>query len=150
MGLNIFRKIKREKNCFTHWLQILVNSTSLPPSWAAYFGNMAANLLPSCPFLQLLQFHFSINLYTLLHLLCLFPTSQLSTLTFIPNIPAWTITRENHTDQEEWSLFLCDRFAGSLEGKVQKTITKCCLATFEYMYICFINYWYITFFSWTH
>lgn len=67
--------------------------------------------------LQLLQFHFSINLYTLPRLLFLFPTSQLSTLTFIPNIPAWTITRENHTDQEEWSLFLSDRSAGSLEVK---------------------------------
>lgn len=93
--------------------------------------------------LQLLQFHFSINLYTPPHLLFLFPTSQLSTLTFIPNIPVWTITRENHTEQKEWSLFLCDRSASSLEGKIQKTIRKCCLATFEYMHICFMNYWYI-------
>lgn len=99
-GWNLFER-KKGKKKLPHTLT--PNSPQLKPHSHHHelpIWDMADNPRPSLPFSATSPISFQYQPIHTPRLLFLFPTSQLSTLTFIPNIPAWTITRENHTDQE--------------------------------------------------
>lgn len=143
------KTIQEENKCFKYWFQILVNSHCPPTNYLFLAAYGSVNLLPfflfsatsPIPFQhQPIDSHVSSS--PVPH-----HTSQLQVL-FL-NIPTLTITIENHIAQEEWTLFflcmtgLVNNIASTFGRKHTKiTITKCCLATFEYMYV-YINYWYI-------